>query len=226
MLAKSSCSRRRFWEGHNAAARDLQEAIASATPETPCAVNDVLRDAYGRLTRIVENGYIAIIDHFPRSGKPPSRYWTQPLVEHHISWYGAAARCPERLIAERQPSVIVSTYPGCNHLLDYLFRKRLKRPFSIVTVVTDSLTINSVLASRAQRYFLVANDLTAEVLAKAGVPVQKRRIFGFPVPRIFASFSGIRAVPPAGGRWRVLYVVNSRRDLAPRFRDVCSLLNR
>ena len=54
-----------FGEGHNAAARNLQEAIASATPETPCAVNDVLRDAYGRLTRIVENGYITIINHFP-----------------------------------------------------------------------------------------------------------------------------------------------------------------
>ena len=205
-----------FGEGHNAAARNLHEAIASASPETPCVVNDVFRDAYGRLTRMVENGYITIINHFPSLWEAAFKILDRtPLVEQHISWYGAAARRLKHLIAERRPSVIVSTYPGCNHLLDYLFRKRLKRPFTLVTIVTDSLTINSVWHRAHSDFFLVANDLTAEVLAKAGVPLQKIRIFGFPVPRIFASFTGIRTVPPSGGRWRVLYVVNSGRDLAP-----------
>ncbi len=100
-------------------------------------------------------------------------------------------------------------------LLDHLFRKRLKRPFTLVTIVTDSLTINSVWHRAHSDFFLVTNDLTAEVLARAGVPVQKIRIFGFPVPRIFASFDGIRSVPPPGGRWRLLYVINSGRHFAP-----------
>ena len=205
-----------FGEGHNAAARNLHEAIASASPETPCVVNDVFRDAYGRLTRMVENGYITIINHFPSLWEAAFKILDRtPLVEQHISWYGAAARRLKQLIAERRPSVIVSTYPGCNHLLDYLFRKRLKRPFTLVTIVTDSLTINSVWHRAHSDFFLVANDLTAEVLATAGVPVQKIRIFGFPVPRVFASFNGTRSVPPTDGRWRVLYVMNSGRKLAP-----------
>ena len=205
-----------FGEGHNAAARNLQEAIKVASPTTACVVNDVFRDAYGRVTRAVENGYVAIINHFPTLWQTAFKIFDRTrLVEQHISWYGAAARRLSRLIAERQPSVIVSTYPGCNHLLDHLFRKRLKRPFTSVTIVTDSLTINSVWHRAHSDFFLVANDLTAEVLANAGVPLQKIRIFGFPVPRIFASFDGTRSLPPPSEPWRVLYVVNSGRQLAP-----------
>ena len=205
-----------FGEGHNAAARNLREAIRAASPNIPCVVNDVFRDAYGRLTRTVENGYVAIINHFPSLWQTAFKILDRTrLVEQHISWYGAAARRLTRLIAERQPSVIVSTYPGCNHLLDYLFRKRLKRPFTSVTIVTDSLTINSVWHRAHSDFFLVANDLTAEVLANAGVPLQKIRIFGFPVPRIFASFNGTRSLPSPGERWRVLYVINSGRQVAP-----------
>jgi processive 1,2-diacylglycerol beta-glucosyltransferase len=205
-----------FGEGHNAAARNLQEAITAASPTTPCFVHDVFRDAYGRLTRMVENGYVTIINNFPALWQTAFKILDRTrVVEQHISWYGAAARRLTQLIAEHRPAIIVSTYPGCNHLLDFLFRKRLKRPFTSVTIVTDSLTINSVWHRAHSDFFLVANDLTAEVLTNAGVPLQKIRIFGFPVPRIFASFNGSCPVPPPGGRWRVLYVINSGRHLAP-----------
>jgi processive 1,2-diacylglycerol beta-glucosyltransferase len=205
-----------FGEGHNAAAHNLREAITAASPETPCFVNDVFREAYGRLTRLAEDGYVKIINHFPSLWQTAFKILDRTrVVEQHISWYGAAARRLSRLIAERRPAIIVSTYPGCNHLLEHLYRKRLKRPFTLVTIITDSLTINSVWHRAHSDFFLVANDLTAEVLVTAGVPVQKIRIFGFPVPRIFASLKGTRSVPPPDGRWRVLYVINSGRQLAP-----------
>jgi processive 1,2-diacylglycerol beta-glucosyltransferase len=205
-----------FGEGHNAAARNLQEAITAASPDTPCVVHDVFRDAYGRLTRLVEDGYVTVINHFPSLWQTAFKILDRTrVVEQHIGWYGAAGRRLTRLIAERRPTILVSTYPGCNHLLDHLYRKRLKRPLTLVTIVTDSLTINSVWHRAHSDFFLVANDLTAQVLVKAGVPVQKIRIFGFPVPRIFASFNGTRSDPPPDGRWRVLYAINSGRHLAP-----------
>ena len=205
-----------FGEGHNAAARNLQEAIEAASPETRCVVDDVFREAYRPVIRIVEKGYVAVINHFPSLWQTAFKILDRTrLVEQHIGLFGAAARRLTRLIAECRPSVIVSTYPGCSHLLDHLYRKRLKRPFKSVTIVTDSLTINSVWHRAHSDFFLVANDLTAEVLANAGIPTQKIRIFGFPVPRIFASLNGARPAPPAGDRWRVLYVVNSGRQMAP-----------
>jgi processive 1,2-diacylglycerol beta-glucosyltransferase len=205
-----------FGEGHNAAARNLREAVLAASPETSCIVSDVFRDAYGWVIRMLENGYLAIINHFPYLWQRAFEILDRTrIVEQHIGMYGAAARRLNRLILQSQPSVVVSTYPGCNHLLDYIYRRRLKRPFKLVTIITDSLTINSVWHRAHCDFFLVANDVTADVLTKAGIPAQKIRIFGFPVPRIFASFNGVRSVPPPEGRWRVLYVINSGRHMAP-----------
>jgi processive 1,2-diacylglycerol beta-glucosyltransferase len=205
-----------FGEGHNAAARNLREAILAAAPGTNCVVSDIFRDAYGGVVRLVEKGYLAIINHLPSLWQTAFQILDRTrIVEQHIGVYRAAARRLNRLIVQHQPSVVVSTYPGCNHLLDYLYRRRLKRPFKLVTVITDSLTINSVWHRAQSDYLLVANDATADVLGKAGVPAQKIRIFGFPVPRIFASFNGVRSDPPLDGRWRVLYVINSGRHIAP-----------
>jgi processive 1,2-diacylglycerol beta-glucosyltransferase len=204
-----------FGEGHNAAARNLREAILAASPETNCIVSDVFRDAYGWVIRMLENGYLTIINHFPYLWQRAFEILDRTrIVEQHIGIYGAAARRLNRLIIQNQPCVVVSTYPGCNHLLGYLYRKRLKRPFKLVTIVTDSLTINSVWHRAHSDYFVVANHLTAEVLAQAGVPRQKIRIFGFPVPRIFANLNGVRTLPPADGRWRILYAINSGRHIA------------
>ena len=205
-----------FGEGHNAAARNLREAIAVAAPRTRVVVSDVFLDAYGWINRLVQKGYLAVINRFPSLWQTAFRILDRTrIVEQHIGVYVAAARRVARLIEDLHPSIIVSTYPGCNHLLDFVYRRRLKRPFRMVTIITDSLTINSVWHRGHSDYFLVANQLTADVLVKAGIPEQKVLIFGFPVPRIFASLNRSRPIPPPDGRWRILYVINSGRHLAP-----------
>jgi processive 1,2-diacylglycerol beta-glucosyltransferase len=205
-----------FGEGHNAAARNLQEAIAVTSPQTKVVISDVFHDAYGGVTRLVQKSYLAVINRFPFLWQTAFGILDRTrIVEQHIGIYMAAARRVSRLIADLHPSVVVSTYPGCNHLLDFVHRRRLKRPFRTVTIITDSLTINSVWHRGHSDYFLVANPPSADVLVKAGIPEQQIRIFGFPVPRIFASLNGSRPERPEDGRWRVLYVINSRRYMAP-----------
>ena len=168
------------------------------------------------LIRVAEKGYLAVINGLPNLWQKAFDTLDRTrMVERHIGVLGAAGRRLERLIAERRPSVVISTYPGCNHLLDFIYRRRLKRPFRMVTVITDSLTINSVWFRAHSDFFLVANEATANVLIKAGIPEQKIRVFGFPVPRIFASLDGLRPVPSPDGRWRILYVINSGRHMAP-----------
>jgi processive 1,2-diacylglycerol beta-glucosyltransferase len=205
-----------FGEGHNAAARNLREAIAFAAPQTHVVISDVFLDAYGWINRLVQKGYLAVINRFPSLWQTAFEILDRTrIVEQHIGIYVAAARRVSRLIEDFRPSVIVSTYPGCNHLLDFVYRRRLKRPFEMVTIITDSLTINSVWHRGRSDYFLVANSPTADVLANVGIPEQKIRIFGFPVPRVFASLNRSRPVPPQDGRWRILYVINSGRGKAP-----------
>jgi processive 1,2-diacylglycerol beta-glucosyltransferase len=205
-----------FGEGHNAAARNLREAIAVAVPQTHVVISDVFLDAYGWVNRLVQKGYLGVINRFPSLWQTAFKILDRTrIVEQHIGIYVAAARRVSRLIEDLRPSVIVSTYPGCNHLLDFVYRRRLKRPFEMVTIITDSLTINSVWHRGRSDYFLVANSPTADVLVKVGIPAQKIRIFGFPVPRVFASLNGSHPIPPQDGRWRILYVINSGRGMAP-----------
>jgi processive 1,2-diacylglycerol beta-glucosyltransferase len=205
-----------FGEGHNAAARNLREAIGVAAPHANVAVSDVFQDAYGWINRVVQKGYLSVINRFPFLWQKAFELLDQTrIVEQHIGIYVAAARRVSRLIAELKPSIIVSTYPGCNHLVDFVYRRRLKRPFQTVTIITDSLTINSVWHRGHSDYFLVANHASANVLFKARIPEQKIRVFGFPVPRIFTTLNGSRPASPADGRWRILYVINSQRYMAP-----------
>jgi len=205
-----------FGEGHNAAARNLREAVAAASPETPVMVSDVFLEAYGGVNRLAQRGYIGMINHAPKIWEAMFAIIDRTrIVEHHMFLYRRAARILEKRISDLRPAVIVSTYPGCNHLLDAIQRRRLKRSFKTATIVTDSLTINSVWHRAHSDVFLVANAATAEIMKSDGVPGEKILTLGFPVPRVFASQDVRRAVPPADGRWDVLYVINSGRHLAP-----------
>jgi processive 1,2-diacylglycerol beta-glucosyltransferase len=204
-----------FGEGHNAAARNLREAIAATAPRMNVVVSDVFLEAYGWANRLAQKGYLAVINRFPTLWRKAFEMLDRTrIVEQQIGVYVAAGRRASRLITDLRPSVIVSTYPGCNHLLDFIYRRRLKRPFRTVTIITDSLTVNSVWYRGYSDYFLVANQPTADVLLKAGVPDQKIRVLGFPVPRIFASLNGSRSIPPSDSRWRILYVINSGHHMA------------
>lgn len=205
-----------FGEGHNAAARNLREAIAAASPETPVIVSDVFLEAYGPINRLAQRGYVGMINHAPKIWEAMFALIDRTrVVEQHMFLYRRAAGLLEKMISDLRPAVIVSTYPGCNHLLDTIQRRRLKRSFRTVTVITDSLTINSVWHRAHSDVFLVANAATAEVMKNGGVPAEKIVTLGFPVPRIFASQQVRRSVPPDDGQWDVLYVINSGRHLAP-----------
>ena len=205
-----------FGEGHNAAARNLRDALLALSPDTRVEMSDIFLETYGGFNRLVQKAYIGAINHTPIIWQ--GLFWLMDktrLVEQHMGFYGAAAHLLEKKIAELKPGVIVSTYPGCNHLLDYAQRKRLKRPFKMVTVVTDSLSINSVWLRAHSDFFIVPNERTSQVMLSMGAPAPKLLTLGFPVPRIFQTLSTDRSVPPADGRWRVLYVINSGKNLAP-----------
>jgi len=205
-----------FGEGHNAAARNLREALLAADPAANVVVSDVFAEAYGDFNKLVQRGYLTVINRLPAVWQMVFDLLDRTtLLEAHMFLYGAAERRLAALIEEHQPDTVVSVYPGCNHLLDRLYRRRLKRPFRTVTIVTDSLTVNGAWYRAHSDFFLTANEATTGVMVRAGVPAVKIKTPGFPVPRIFAQQNVARPVPPADGLWRVLYVINSGHHLAP-----------
>jgi len=205
-----------FGEGHNAAARNLRDALLAASPASNVIMSDVFQEAYGWFNRLTMRGYLAVINHAPWLWQGIFDLLDRTtLLEMHMFAYGAAERRLASIIAEQKPDIVVSVYPGCNFLLDRLYPKGTKRPFRTLTIVTDSLTINSVWYRSFSDQLLVANEITAQKIREAGVAPERIYVTGFPVPRSFAAMPKVDTAPAPGQPWQVLYVINSGQHLAP-----------
>jgi processive 1,2-diacylglycerol beta-glucosyltransferase len=208
-----------FGEGHNAAARNIRDALEQIAPdEVQAEVCDLFESSYGIVNELARRAYLATINHAPRIwGRIYHALDTTELVRgDHV----ALARLRESLaglVRGFQPDVVLSTYPVYPHVLAEIHRQGGDRRFALVTVVTDSLSINSVWFRAPSDAFLVANEATADVLQRGGVDPARIHVTGFPVSARFAELDPAARPDPAGERPRVLYMVNSGKRRAPEF---------
>lgn len=207
-----------FGEGHNAAARNLHAALDQASPEgAEIETHDLFETCYGRANELVKKAYLAAINHAPA-------LWEQvyevlhntKLLELHLPAMWRMRSRLRELIARTRPQAIVSTYPVYNYLLDALRAEEgARKPFKQITLVTDSITVNSVWFRCSSDVFIVPNDETAAVLARSGVAMEKVCVLGFPVPLQFAVNDGLRSGPECAEGGRVLFMVNFAKREAP-----------
>ena len=120
----------------------------------------------------------------------------------------------EKILAETQPDCVVSTYPVYGHVIQKICRSQHERPFRFITVVTDSITINSAWFRAPSDYFCVANDATADVLRKGGVAEKQIKALGFPVSPMFADNPRTLPAPVGNEPRRVLYIINTGKKKA------------
>jgi processive 1,2-diacylglycerol beta-glucosyltransferase len=204
-----------YGEGHNAAARNLRDAILAENSGATVAMHDVFLEAYGWANRLSVRGYLFVINRLPAVWDLVFKWLDRSsAVSERIGIFGRAARQLRALLEAERPDVVVSTYPGYNHLLDHLYKHGPGRSFTQVTIVTDSLTVNRVWHTGHSDWYLVANEETAAVMRDQGVPPEKLRVTGFPVPAFFAQERPPKIPPTGGARWRVLFMVNSGKRIA------------
>jgi processive 1,2-diacylglycerol beta-glucosyltransferase len=200
-----------YGEGHNAAARGLHAALLERGADAE--ILDLFALTGGDFYQHTRRGYLELINRAPK-------VWAALFgLIHHIpvgrlsvSLLGKMRRCLAQIIAEKKPDAIVSVYPSYGYLLDRLYPPGTARPFRFHTIVTDSITINSIWHRCTSDTFLVPNEDTAAVMVKAGVPAEKVRVLGFPVPPRFARD---RPERPAPGTPRILYMINAGKAQAP-----------
>ena len=138
-----------------------QNALKALDPMREVEVRDLFAEAYGPLYKVAQKAYFLFINHFPLLWGGLYKFLDKDKsTPGRISVYKRAARLLSKRVLEMNPAVIASTYPGYNHLLDHLHGK-VNRPFRTVTVVTDSITINSLWYSGHSDLFLVPNEVTA-----------------------------------------------------------------
>jgi UDP-N-acetylglucosamine:LPS N-acetylglucosamine transferase len=117
-------------------------------------------------------------------------------------------RCLARVLEEKQPDAVISVYPAYSYFIERLYRS-VKQPFRFYTVVTDSITINSVWHRCPSDIFFVPNEQTLRVMVGAGVASEKLRDFGFPVQPRFARERPARPAPDRGNLPRLLFMINA-----------------
>jgi processive 1,2-diacylglycerol beta-glucosyltransferase len=197
-----------FGEGHNAAARNLAAALRELRPGIKVAVHDVFAESVPLINRIARFGY-----HFAITRTPSLWALTYHLLDRipatstGVKLLGAPARHLRHLLRKHAPDVLVSVFPGYGPIIDKI-APAAKRNFAYATVITDSLTVNAIWLRCSSDTFLTPNEPTARVLEDRGVPHEKIRVTGFPVPLLFSTPPPRREVPPSDGCWCVLYMVN------------------
>lgn len=205
-----------FGEGHNAAARNIEEAIKEFHPEILVAVHDFFREAHPWIYPIAQWAYKTAIRRAPWAWSLFYQFLDRfpRLASLGLGFYRRAAHRMRHTILRMDAGIVVSTFPGYGPVFQRATRKLdLHIPFA--TVITDSVSINSIWIGPHSDAYFVPNEPTAQVLERKGVPRSKIRVTGFPVPLLFATPSAKpREVPPGDGIWKVLYMVNSEGNEA------------
>ena len=203
-----------YGEGHNAAARGLHAALIELGADAE--VLDLFALTGGAFYNYSRRGYLELINRAPNLWAAvyrlidavPIASWTLPLL-------GKMRRALAQIIKDRKPDSVISVYPVYGYLIERIFPDSAKRPFAFHTIVTDSITINSVWHACASDTFLVANEASATVMLRSGVQKERLRVLGFPVPPRFARDRPARANPGADQPARILFMINAGRDKAP-----------
>ncbi len=192
-------------EGHNTAARNIRNAILA---EAPGAAEVLVADPYTRtnpvINRLVQSGYTMAINRYPRAWKVVFELLSRRgVVEGMGPMLAELTSAVRGLIKEFQPDVIASTYPVFSFLIAKIRKSDPAMTVPFFTVITDSTQINSAWYRCLCHGSLVADEATADVLRRDGVPHDKIHVLGFPVGLEFESL--VPAPAPADGRWRVLF---------------------
>jgi len=203
-----------FGDGHNAAARNLRDAIELADEDARAECLDLFADSYGTFNTLAKKTYLGMVAYAPKLWGQFYSLMENPFVEKQLGSFTRLQATLEKVLGEAQPDCVVSCYPIYGHVIKKIYAHHHERPFRFITVITDSTSVNTAWFRAPADYFCVADDTTAEVLMKNGIAEAQIKVTGFPVSPLFASNPNDLPQPIADEPRRVLYVINTGKKKA------------
>ena len=205
-----------FGEGHNAAARNLRDALEFISDEVQVEVLDLFESTYGSMNTLAKSAYLNMVQYAPKLwGGVYNLLDNSKFVENRLGGFTKLKNALADILHETQPDCVVSTYPVYAHIIQELYQDYAEKPFTFITVVTDAITVNSAWYRAPSDIFCVANEPTAAVLVKAGVAAAKIRALGFPVSLQFTEEPALPLRLPVGEEPRkILYVIGTGKKKA------------
>ena len=203
-----------FGDGHNAAARALRDAIELVDEDARAEILDLFADSYGAFNTLAKKTYLGLVAYTPKLWGQIYSLLENPFVERQLGGFTRMQDTLEKILAETQPDCVVSTYPVYGHVIKKIYASHHERPFRFITVVTDSITINSAWFKAPADYFCVPNEASADVLRVAGIAEKQIQVLGFPVSPLFAENKNELPQPIGNEPRRVLYIINTGKKKA------------
>lgn len=204
-----------FGDGHNTAARNIREALEKEVPGAQVRVVDLYAVTNPRINTAMKAGYRIAITRATRLWSAIFRLLDKPgVLERSLPLIAKMRKNFEKLAAEFQPAVIVSTYPLYSFLAAEIGKHGRPLNIPLVTVVTDSTEINTAWFRCQSDAFVVADSATADRLTEGGVPPDKIHPLGFPVDLRFEEVTPLST--SVGAPWKILFMPSTRRLSAVR----------
>jgi len=205
-----------FGEGYNAAARNLRDALDLISEDVKVEVLDLFESSYGSFNSLAKGAYHGVVRYAPKFwGSLHSLFDNSSFMEKRMAGFSRLKHALGDIVHETQPDCVVSTYPVYAHVIQELYRDHSERPFRFITIVTDSISINSTWYRAPSDVYCVPNDATAKVLQEAGIPAAQIKALGFPVSPLFTEAPKVELNPPVSGEARrLLYIINTGKKKA------------
>jgi len=210
-----------FGNGHNAAAFNIRDGLEAVSEDVRVEVLDLFKLCYGKKNDLVKKLFLGIVQYAPKVWEGMYSVLDRTsVVEKHLGRLTKLRQTLHDLLKTTEPDAVVCTYPAYNYVIADIYRNHRERPFALITVVTDSITVNSVWHGAPADAYIVANDPTAEVMRRAGVPAEKLHVLGFPVSPRFQMLAeqrnGDAESPKADDAKRVFYIIHHGKKKAGR----------
>lgn len=199
-----------FGNGHNAAATGLRDAFLDSSQDVQVEVLDLIKLCYGARCELVNRIFLGIVNHAPRVWACAYRTIDQTsIMARFLRRLHKLRQELFRILVTTEPDAVVSTYPAYNYIIDHIYESYRERRFQKITVVTDSISVNSIWHASPSDYYFVPNAPSAKALHDAGVPPATVFACGFPVSPWFHELAQTQTTPVATRNEpkRVLYVI-------------------
>ena len=199
-----------FGDGHNTAARNVADALEMISDEVKVEVLDVFQSSLGLLNDVLKKTCLGLTRFAPGvwSGIY-SMLDSSSKLEGNLLAFGNLKDSLQQVLDQSQPDCVISTYPVYAHVIAEIYRDHSEQPFRLITVVTDSISVNSSWFRAPSDCYCVANETIAKALLKSGVLTEKIRTFGFPVSPYFAEKrEALVKAPAEDGPIKILYIIH------------------
>jgi len=210
-----------FGDGHNTAARNIAAAFDQRQVPNSGAT-DLLQRCQPDTMWWISAAYRTVITRWPSIWSGLYRIADRmPLGDNVPDITPQITRGLADFLQRQRPDIVISTYPLYGHTIERLFG-RGPLPFTLLTMVTDSTTINNAWIHNACGHYAVSDTVSASFFLDHGIAADRVHVTGFPVS---PEFDTLTPPPPPEGALpdplRVLYTpANSTTAIRQTLRSI------